>query len=154
MIRCGRRARLLTGASLRNGAERQTQQRQDRGLHVESSCLTQLCFFSPENGIITGTAQVVSEENICPPGVTISTPVYEIVITRDVILTLWSGKSAISEFVGICVDWKINFLLTSHCPICVLSPKTQNCVCSDIPSPKEPVFLRKLLRYDTWVSTP
>uniref|UniRef100_A0A4W2ESA8 Prolactin-induced protein n=1 Tax=Bos indicus x Bos taurus TaxID=30522 RepID=A0A4W2ESA8_BOBOX len=43
---------------------------------------------APENGIITGKAQVVSEENICPPGVTISTPVYEIVITRDVIITL------------------------------------------------------------------
>ncbi|XP_043728725.1 prolactin-inducible protein homolog [Cervus elaphus] len=43
---------------------------------------------APENGIITGKAQVVSEENICPPGVNISTPVYEIVITRDVIITL------------------------------------------------------------------
>lgn len=40
-----------------------------KGGGVESNCLTQLRFSSPENATIIGLAQVVSEENICPPDV-------------------------------------------------------------------------------------
>ena len=57
------------------------------GLSVESSCLTEPCF-SLENGILTGKAEVVSEENICPLDVEISTPVYEVPIKREIVVTL------------------------------------------------------------------
>lgn len=93
---------------------------------VESSCLTQHCFFSPENGIIKGKAEVISEENICPSDEEIYTIVYKVCIKREIIIKCWSQKSA--EFVGSYVDWTIDFLWASHRPACVLSPKLVLCL--------------------------
>lgn len=105
---------------------------------VESSCLTQHCFFSPENGIIKGKAEVVSEENICPSDEEIYTIVYKVCIKREIIIRCWSQKSA--EFVGSYGDWKIDFLWASHCSACVLSPQISTVSAQTPQGPNEPVF--------------
>ncbi|OWK06557.1 PIP, partial [Cervus elaphus hippelaphus] len=63
------------------------------GNFVYTGCLCPNCsknFFweiqGPENGILIGKAEVVSEENICPPDVEISTPVYKVCIKREIVI--------------------------------------------------------------------
>ncbi|KAM9699167.1 prolactin-inducible protein homolog [Dama dama] len=65
------------------------------GNFIYTACLCPYCsknFFweiqGPENGILIGKAEVVSEENICPSDVNISTPVYNVCIKREIIVTL------------------------------------------------------------------
>nr|XP_020753198.1 prolactin-inducible protein homolog [Odocoileus virginianus texanus] len=65
------------------------------GNFVYTACLCPNCsknFFweiqGPENGILIGKAEVVSEENICPSDVEISTPVYKVCIKREIVITL------------------------------------------------------------------
>ncbi|XP_040115983.1 prolactin-inducible protein homolog [Oryx dammah] len=61
------------------------------GNFVYTACLCPYCsknFFwdinGPANGILIGKAEVVSEENICPSDVEISTPVYKVCIKREI----------------------------------------------------------------------
>ncbi|KAM9699029.1 prolactin-inducible protein homolog [Dama dama] len=63
------------------------------GNFVYTACLCPYCsknFFweiqGPENGILIGKAEVVSEENICPSDVKISTPVYNVCIKREIVI--------------------------------------------------------------------
>ncbi|XDA76000.1 hypothetical protein R6Z07F_006166 [Ovis aries] len=65
------------------------------GNFVYTACLCPNCsknFFwdiqGPANGILIGKAEVVSEENICPSDVEISTPVYKVCSKREIVVTL------------------------------------------------------------------
>lgn len=52
---------------------------------MESTCLTQFCFLSPEDVTITGPAEVVSDENICPLNVALySTTGYKVSVVDNV----------------------------------------------------------------------